>query len=95
MVYIPHLPRYLDYPEILGLHAPYPALVLATDRDPLFTLEEVRVAADMLTAIYDKASVPDAFAFSMHEGPHRFDVPMQEEAFDWFDRWLKTDERVS
>jgi dienelactone hydrolase len=89
MVYVPHLPRYLDYPEILGLHAPYPSMVLATDRDPLFTLEQVRAAAGMLEAIYEKAGVPDAFAFSLHGGPHRFDESMQEEAFSWFDRWLK------
>jgi dienelactone hydrolase len=89
MVYVPHLPRYLDYPEILGLHAPMPALVLATDRDPLFTLEEVRRAAGMLKSVYEKAGAHEAFRFSQHEGPHRFDVDMQEEAFDWFDRWLK------
>ena len=88
MVYIPHLPRFLDYPEILGLHAPMPALVLATDRDPLFTLTEVKQAADTLRAVYDKAGAPGALRFSLHEGPHRFDVDMQEEAFSWFDRWL-------
>jgi dienelactone hydrolase len=89
MVYVPHLPRFLDYPEILGLHAPMPALVLATDRDPLFTLAEVRRAAHMLEAVYEKAGAKDGFRFSLYEGPHRFDVPMQEEAFDWLDRWLK------
>jgi dienelactone hydrolase len=89
MVYVPHLPRFLEYPEILGLHAPMPALVLATDRDPLFSLDEVRRAATMLERVYEKAGAEEAFRFSLHEGPHRFDVPMQEEAFDWFDRWLK------
>ena len=56
---------------------------------PLFTLEEVRCAAGMVEAVYEKAGAEEAFRFSLHEGPHRFDVPMQEEAFDWFDRWLK------
>jgi len=88
MVYVPRLPRFLEYPEILGMRAPLPSLVLATDQDPLFTLDEVKRAADILKAVYEKAGAPDAFRFSMYEGPHKFDVSMQEEAFDWFDRWL-------
>jgi hypothetical protein len=66
-----------------------PALVLATDRDPLFTLTEVERAADTLKSVYEKAAAPGSFRFSLHEGPHRFDVDMQEEAFAWFDRWLR------
>ena len=26
---------------------------------------------------------------SFYPGPHKFDLDMQAEAFDWFDRWLK------
>jgi dienelactone hydrolase len=89
MVYVPHLPRYLDYPEILALRAPLPSLVLATDRDPLYTLEEVKRAAGILQEVYQKTDSPEAFLFNLYEGPHTFDVSMQEEAFDWFDRWLK------
>ncbi len=89
MVYVPHLPRYLDYPEILALRAPLPSLVLATDRDPLYTLDEVQRAAGILQEVYRKAGSPEAFSFNLYEGPHMFDLSMQEEAFDWFDRWLK------
>jgi dienelactone hydrolase len=88
MVYVPHLPRYLDYPEILGLHAPLPSLVLATDRDPLFTLDEVKRAAGMLSRVFERAGAPDAFSFNLYGGPHKFDAEMQEEAFGWFDRWI-------
>jgi dienelactone hydrolase len=89
MVYIPGLPRFLDYPEILGLRTPLPALVLATDSDPLYTLDEVKRSVAMLREVYEKAGASDAFSFTLHEGPHKFDVPMQEEAFGWFDRWLQ------
>ncbi len=89
MIYIPLLPRFMDYPEILGMRAPLPSLVLATDRDPLFTLEEVKRAAYILKSIYAKAGAADSFKFSLYRGPHKFDVPMQEEAFRWFDRWLE------
>ncbi len=37
MVYVPGLPRDLDYPELLGIGAPNPVLVLNNRQDPLFT----------------------------------------------------------
>jgi len=89
MVYIPHLSRLLDYPEILSLHLPSPALVLHTNQDPLFTLEEARRANAILTDCYGKAGAPEAFRMSFYDGPHKFDVPMQEEAFAWLERWLR------
>ncbi|GAK54950.1 hypothetical protein U27_01781 [Candidatus Vecturithrix granuli] len=90
MIYIPLLPNFMDYPDILGMRVPLPSLVLATSDDPLFTREEVEHAGKKLEAIYAKAHAPEAFQLSWHEGPHRFDLPMQKEAFAWFDRWLKT-----
>jgi len=89
MIYIPLLPNLMDYPEILGMRVPLPSLVLATREDPLFTLEEVENAGRRLEAIYRKANAQDAFEMSFYDGPHKFDIPMQKEAFEWFDRWLK------
>lgn len=88
MIYIPLLPNFMDYPDILGMRVPLPSLVLATDNDPLFTLEEVENAGKKLAAIYVKAHAAETFKFSLHKGPHRFDLPMQQEAFAWFERWL-------
>ncbi len=31
-----------------------------------------------------------AISGRFYEGEHKFDVKMQLDAFDWFDRWLKT-----
>ncbi|MBA7538010.1 hypothetical protein ES705_30283 [subsurface metagenome] len=36
MTYTPLLPRYLDFPEILGLRAPLPAMVLNDIDDDLY-----------------------------------------------------------
>ena len=88
MIYIPLLPNLMDYPDILGMRVPLPSLVLATREDPLFTLEEVENAGKRLEAIYNKAKASEAFNISFYDGPHKFDLPMQKEAFDWFDRWL-------
>ncbi len=89
MIYIPGLARYLDYPEILGLRAPLPTLVQNDEDDQLFTLPEMHQADEILTDIYAKAGAADHYRTSFYPGPHKFDKPMQAEAFAWFDRWLK------
>ncbi len=89
MVYIPGLPLDLDYPEVLGLRVPRPTLVLNNNEDTLFTLSEMKRADAMLSEVYRKAGSPGTYRASFHDGPHKFDRPMQEEAFAWFDRWLK------
>lgn len=89
MCYIPTLPRDLDYPEILGLNVPQPVLVLNNNQDTLFTLPEMQRADRILTDVYKKAKASDRYRASFYDGPHKFDIPMQKEAFDWFDRWLK------
>ncbi len=89
MIYIPLLPGLMEYPEILGMRAPLPSLVLATEEDPLFTIEEVRRAAGILEKLYAKAGGPQKMRFSLYPGPHQFNRAMQKEAFEWLDRWLK------
>ncbi|HUJ73796.1 MAG TPA: hypothetical protein VL359_03015 [bacterium] len=83
MLYVPGLPRLMDFPDVLGLRAPLPSLVMATTEDPLFTLEETRRAAGMLEEIYRKAGAADRFRFRVFAGPHKMDAPMQAEAFTW------------
>ena len=90
MCYVPELPRDLDYPEILGLTAPNPALVLNNRQDALFTIPEMERADRILTEVYKKAGFPDHYRASFYDGPHKFDREMQKEAFEWFDRWLKS-----
>jgi dienelactone hydrolase len=88
MTYIPGLPRLMDFPDILSMHAPRPALVLQTRGDPLFTVAEAERCDRVLGECYAKAGAPEAFRMSFHDGPHKFDVPMQEEAFAWLERWM-------
>jgi dienelactone hydrolase len=89
MIYIPRLPRDLDYPEILGLRVPKPTLVLNDEEDQLFTLPEMRRADKMLAEVYAKADASHRYRGTFYPGPHKFDREMQREAFEWFDRWLK------
>lgn len=89
MCYVPLLPNELDYPEILGLRVPLPTLVQFDDEDPLFTLPEMQRADSILRETFAKAAAADRYRGSFYPGGHKFDIAMQEEAFQWFDRWLK------
>jgi dienelactone hydrolase len=89
MCYVPGLPRDLDYPEVLGIAAPNPVLVLNNRQDDLFTLPEMQRADRILTEVYRKAAAPERYRASFYDGPHKFDREMQKEAFAWFDRWLR------
>lgn len=89
MCYVPGLPRDLDYPEILGLGAPNPVLVLNNRQDTLFTMPEMERADRILTDVYRKAGASERYRATFYDGPHKFDREMQKEAFAWFDRWLK------
>lgn len=90
MVYLPELPLDLDYPEILGIHAPKPTLVLNNEEDALFTMSEMRRADQILSEHFAKAGAPDRYRASFYPGGHKFDLPMQQDAFDWLDRWLRS-----
>jgi dienelactone hydrolase len=90
MCYVPGLARDLDYPEVLGLGAPNPVLVLNNRQDALFTMPEMERADRILAEVYKKAGAADRYRASFYDGPHKFDLEMQKEAFAWFDRWLKS-----
>ena len=88
MCFLPLLPQDLDFPEILGLRAPLPTLVINAREDPLFTLAGMQDAAAILTNVYTASGYPEKFACSWYPGHHQFNRAMQAEAFAWFNRWL-------
>ncbi len=88
MCYVPLLPRDLDYPEVLGLRAPLPTLVINTRDDPFFTRTEMERADAMLGKVYASSGSPENYRGSWYPGHHQFNRAMQAEAFGWFDRWL-------
>jgi hypothetical protein len=89
MTYVPLLPRDLDFPEILGLRAPRPTLVLNCNEDPLYTLKGMKDAGAILRDVYRRAGAAKSVRVSHYSGLHTLNAPMQTEAFAWFDRWLK------
>jgi len=87
--FVPSLHRYLDFPDVAALRAPKPLLVQQCSRDGLFPLSGMQESVRKIAAIYAKAGAPDQFTGRFYDVPHRFDVPMQEDAFNWLDRHLK------
>jgi len=89
MLYVPHLARYLDLPEVIALRAPLPLMVQYDEDDELYTLKGQRDADVRIRAIYKKMGTAERYSGRFYPGPHKFDQQMQEDAFDWFDRWLR------
>ena len=89
MTFAPLLPKYLDFPEILGLRVPLPTMTLSSNEDGLFTLSEMKKANSILQEVFDKAGAADKYKGIFYPGVHKFDAPMQQDAFNWFDKWLK------
>ena len=64
-------------------------MTLNNNKDGLFTLSEMKKADKILQDIFAKAGAPDRYKGGFYPGEHKFDVQMQQDAFDWFDKWLK------
>ena len=89
MTYVPLLPNEMDLPELLGLRVPLPTMVLNDIDDELYTMPEMKIADGILAEVYKKAGAADKYKCSYYPGIHKFDLAMQVEAFNWFDKWLK------
>jgi len=88
MVFVPGLYASLDLPDAAALHAPGALLVQQCRRDSLYPLAGMQGAVDKLTRIYAKAGIPERFRGTFYDDTHSFRPAMQDEAFDWLDRWL-------
>jgi hypothetical protein len=80
MTYVPLLPNELEFPEVLGLRAPLPTLVLNDVDDALYTMDEMKQAEQILKEVYSKVRAANQFKCSYYPGPHKFDLEMQKEA---------------
>ena len=89
MIYTPLLAKYLEFPEILSLRAPLPTMTLNNKQDRLFTLKEMQKANTIIEDVFKKAGAEERYRSNFYEGDHKFDRKMQEDAFNWFDEWLR------
>jgi len=89
MMYLPGLVNLMDFTDLYSLHGKKPTMVLFSTDDPLFTPKGQEDANTRLEAIYTKMGVPELYTGIFYPGVHRFDIEMQEEAFSFYDKWLK------
>jgi dienelactone hydrolase len=79
----------LDHPDVASLGAPDAAvLVQNCARDRLFTRAGMDAAAAKLRDVYNDLKHPERFDARVYDVPHQFNVEMQEDAFQWLEKWL-------
>lgn len=77
-----------DWPDLAASHAPAPLLVQYALDDALFTTAGMRAADQRIAAHYQAMGAPEAYRGEFYPGPHRFDAPMQQNAFSWLKKQL-------
>jgi hypothetical protein len=89
MAYVTGMAETLDFPDVLSVHAPKPTFVLQCTQDELFTLSSMKAAEAILGGIYSKLGKLENFKCGFYPHKHMFTPPMQDDAFGFFDKWLK------
>ncbi len=79
----------LDHPDIATLAAPACAIFVQNcAQDRLFTRAGMDSAAEKIRAVYADLRRPERFRSKFYDVPHQFNAEMQNEAFDWLEKWL-------
>ncbi len=88
--FLPGLAHFLDLPDVIGCMAPKPLMVQQCSRDRLYPIEGMKESLKKIGAIYEKAGAASKFDGRFYDHPHIFSRRMQDDAFAWLDRWLKS-----
>lgn len=70
--YLPGALQYFDMPDLAGLIAPRPLVVVAGRDDPIFPLDGMRRAFETIQAVYDAYGAADRCELVIGNGAHRF-----------------------
>src|SRR3954471_10822022 len=82
-----------DYPQLAALAAPRPLLISNTDRDPIFPFDGVVDIYQKVRDLYEFDKKGEDVALQMAAGPHEDLQVMQLYALQWFDKYLKGENR--
>lgn len=75
-----------DVPGLAAAGAPSPLLVQYALDDGQFTADGMRASDNRAPALYAAHAVPDGYSSQFYAGPHRFDLEIQDTAFEWLTR---------
>jgi dienelactone hydrolase len=89
MLFPPGWARHGDWPDLAACRAPSPLLVQYDRDDHLFTPAGMHAAHQRIAAHYRHAGRPDAYTGQFYDGPHKFDLAMQQAAFTWLYQQLE------
>ena len=70
--YVPGLLKYAEMPDVMGLFAPKPVVIVAGREDPIFPIDGVISAFGRLKKIYAAAGAEDRCRLVIGNGGHRF-----------------------
>jgi len=73
---------FIEWPDLVASAAPRDLFCLYNRHDGLFTLDGQEAADKRLLDIYNKLEAQQFYRGAFFDGHHKFDVPMQEIAFD-------------
>ena len=85
MLYPSGWARHGDWPDVAASRAPNPLLVQYDVDDELFTQTGMEAAHERLRDHFAWVGAPSRYTGEFYEGPHKFDLQMQEAAFRWLD----------
>ncbi len=86
--FLPGLHRLMDLPELVSLTAPRALFVQQCSQDRLFPLTGMQSSVKRIAELYHAAGCPEHFRSQFYDEPHRWTIPMQDEAFAWLDENL-------
>jgi len=85
----PGLHARLDHPDVATLAAPECAIFVQNcGQDQLFTRAGMEEAAEKIRRVYQDLGHAERFQMKFYDVPHQFNVQMQEEAFEWLEKWV-------
>lgn len=82
--------NYLDYPDAASIACPKPMLFYNGARDKLFPVPAVEEAYAKMRLVWESREAAGRLETRLWDAPHELNREMQEEAFAWLDRQLKT-----
>lgn len=90
MLYPSGWSKFGDWPDLAACRAPSPLLVQYNSQDELFALEAMQAGHERLTEHYQNIGQVNAYRGEFYAGGHKFDLEMQDSAFAWLARQLKS-----
>jgi dienelactone hydrolase len=90
---IPRAMEFAEVPDVLGLIAPRPLLIIAGTLDTTFPVPGARAAFEHVREIYRQCEAADNVAYFETYVPHAFPTEAYGAMTEWFERWLGKPER--